>query len=174
MATNASSTRLKEPSILLAASNCQRLLRNVKHILDANAISALQKEIDRNVVALFNLGNGHLEFAKGIAGIHWRQKISRLYYGAYNVRRAVALHYEGHFATDSSDHKSVGSLPGDFPNSDKFEARLQNLRDDRNLADYSHLAEVSELLASPSDVEVLVAEFRDLAKAYLNGRGFSL
>src|SRR4051812_41081540 len=108
---SASSTRLKEPSILLAASNCQRLLRNVEYVLDAAAIKVLQREIDRNVVSLFQLGDGHLRFAKTIPAVEWRQKISRLYYAAYNVRRAVALHFGGHYSTDSTDHKNVGELP---------------------------------------------------------------
>src|SRR4051812_26673109 len=92
--------RLKEPNILLASGNCQKLLRNVQHVLDSAAIEALQAEIDRNVIALFRLGDDHLEFARAILTAHWRQKISRLYYGAFNMRRAVALHYAGHFATD--------------------------------------------------------------------------
>jgi hypothetical protein len=171
---SASSTKLKEPNILLAASNCRRLLRNLEHVLDAGAVQSLQAEIDRNVIALFRLGDDQLEFARGIAAPYWRQRISRLYYGAYNVRRAIALHHDGHFAMDSSDHKNVGDLPKDFPNANTFEARLQTLRDDRNLADYNHLAELGDLMASPADVETLVVEFRDQSHSYLLERGLHL
>jgi hypothetical protein len=94
-----------------------------------------------------------------------------LYYGAYNIRRAVLLHYEGHYATDASDHKSIGSLPSDFPQANTFENRLQSLRDDRNMADYNHLAVLADLLYQPEDVELLVESFRNIASSYLAGRG---
>ena len=170
----ASTTRLKEPSILRAAGNCRRMVHNLRYVLDSQAVDKLEAEIDRNVVALFSLGDSHLAFAKTIDTSQWRQRISRLYYAAYNIRRAVSLHHAGHFATDSSDHKNVGDLPDDFPNANTVEVKLQGLRDDRNLADYNHLAEESELIVSPADVEIFVGEFRTTCLDYLTQRGLAI
>lgn len=168
----ASSSKLKEPSILLASSNCQRLLKNVSHVLDAAAVGKLRQEIDRNIAELLQLGEEHLIFARGIAPRHWRQRISRLYYAALNFKRAITLDHSGEFSTDVSDHKNVGNLPDDFPSANTFGTRLENLRDDRNLADYSHVSTESDLILRPSDAEVLVVNFQTVAKKYLQDRGF--
>jgi hypothetical protein len=168
------STKLKEPSILLASSNCRKLVRNVAHVLDPAGVKQLEAEIARNVVALFRLGDEHLTFADSIGSKHWRQRASRLYYAALNLKRAVALLSAGHFATDASDHRTIGDLPDDFPDANTFATRLQNLRDDRNLADYSHVAAESDLVVSPPEAEALVKSFRDKARVYLNERGVAL
>ncbi len=168
------SSKLSEPALLLASSNCRKMIRNVRHILDESAVHALEAEIDRNVAALFSLGEHHLNFARSIAAVYWRQRISRLYYGAYNARRAVMLHVRGTFAMDVSDHKNVKELPDDLPRVHKFRNELVGLREDRNLADYSHQARESELLKSPDEAEGLVVEFVDAARSYLLGRGVTL
>jgi hypothetical protein len=167
------STKLKEPSILLASSNCQKLLRNVAHILDAPAIDRLSREIEKNVVALFDLGEDHLAFARGIPAKHWRQRVSRLYYAALNIKRGVTLHYSGDFSTDVSDHKNIGDLPKGFPNANMYATRLENLRDDRNIADYSHLSSEADLVLPASEAEKMVADFQKEARAYLAARGVS-
>jgi hypothetical protein len=171
---SAPSTKLKEPSILLASSNCQRLIRNVSYVLDTAAIQLLHGEIERNVVALFRLGEEHLQFAQGIPSRLWRQRISRLYYAALNVKRAVTLHYSGEFSTDVSDHKNIGDLPSGFPDPNTYSTRLVNLRDDRNLADYSHLSSESDLIIKPADGDILVTNFLTHARSFLQGRGVAL
>lgn len=169
-----SSTKLKEPSILLAASNCQKMIRNLQHLLDQPAVDALHQEVRRNVTQLFRLGDHHLLFATSIANKHWRQKVSRLYYAAYNIRRAIALNDSGQFAMDVTDHKRIGQFPDDFPNSNTFGIELEGLRDDRNLADYNHDATENDLLKMPGDVETLVTAFRTVAHKYLTDRGITL
>jgi hypothetical protein len=165
------STKLKEPSILLAGSNCQKLIRNVGYVLDAAAMALLQREIERNVAALFSLGDDHLSFAQTIAARQWRQRVSRLYYAALNVKRAVTLNHSGDFSTDVSDHKNISDLPSGFPNANTYGTRLVNLRDDRNIADYSHLSSETDLIITPADAQALVIAFRDHARAYLQSRG---
>ncbi len=108
---------LRTPHILLASSNSMKLLENIKHILDANAYQAIQDEINENVKALFELGQSHYSFAQNLNKKHWRQRISRFYYGAYNVRRAIHLHFNGVYNTDITDHKKFDVLPESFPNS---------------------------------------------------------
>ena len=169
-----SSTKLKEPSILLAASNCQKMIRNLQHVLDQPAVDALQEEVRRHVTKLFHLGDHHFRFATSIDNRHWRQKVSRFYYAAYNIRRAIALNASGHFAMDVKDHKRIGEFPDDFPNSNTFATGLEGLRDDRNLADYNHDATENDLLMVPGDVETLVTEFRAEANKYLTDHGITL
>ena len=169
-----SQNRLKEPSILLASSNCQKLVRNVSHVLDPTAVARLQSEIDKNVAALFQLGSEHNAFARSIAHRHWRQRVSRFYYAALNIKRAVTLKASGDFSTDVSDHKNVGILPKDFQNQSTYGTRLENLRDDRNIADYSHVSSETDLILSPAEAEALVNDFQGDAQTYLKKRGVSI
>lgn len=165
---------LKEPHLFNAGSNPMKVIRNLAGILSAAELAKLQQEIVANVVGLFRLGESHFTFAQGVPTAQWRQKISRLYYGAYNVRRAVALKHDGSFATDVSDHKNVDSIPDRLANAGIYRIKLLNLRDDRNLADYNHLAIEADLLISQVDCEALVGDFIRDAKAYLNTEGVSL
>lgn len=146
----------------------------MSHVLDQGAIEKLQQEIDRNVVALWTLGEDHLEFASGLHARFWRQRVSRLYYSALNMKRGVTLNHSGDFSTDVSDHKNIGNLPPDFPSASTFGTKLMNLRDDRNLADYSHLASESDLVLTPTDAQALVVDFQTATRNYLKSRGVTL
>lgn len=146
----------------------------MQHVLDEAAIEALRQEVRHNVKQLFDLGDQHFRFAMSIPNNNWRQRISRFYYAAYNIRRAIRLDHSGQFSMDVTDHKKIGELPEDFPNRNTFATQLEGLRDDRNLADYNHVAEASDLLQVPEDVETLVKEFRLEALKYLTARGINL
>lgn len=165
---------LSEPHIFLVSSNPQVLMRNLKGVLSDVQLRKIQAEVDANVVGLFRLGEQHYQFAKALARNEWRQKISRHYYGAYNVRRALALHHSGSFATDSSDHKSVDQIPDALANSGAHKQVLKSLRDDRNLCDYSHLARESDLLATVADVEQRVEQFIRDVRDFLTAKGITL
>lgn len=165
---------LKEPHIFNASSNPLKLIKNLTHILTQNELDKIRKEIDLNVIGLFELGETHYNFASNTTQTEWRQRISRLYYGAYNIRRAVALKYDGWFSTDSSDHKKVETIPDAVQNAALYRTRLINLREDRNLADYSHLAKEVDLLHLVSDYEQLVGNFLMDAKVYLQTQGVAL
>ena len=119
---------------------------------------------------LFVLGEEHYRFAVQIPGKHWRQKISRFYYGAYNVRRAVRLRYDGGYSTDLSDHKKP-DLPDKFPDKNTYEVQIKTLRDDRNLADYDHTADEADLVIALSDAERLVDDFIKDARDFLAAQG---
>ena len=165
---------LKEPHIFNAASNPLKLIRNLSGILAITELDKIRAEIDVNVVGLYRLGEVHYSFALTVPHGQWRQRISRLYYGAYNVRRAVALKHDGWFSTDAIDHQKVDSLPDALNNAATYRVQLKNLRDDRNLADYSHLARESDLLMSLNDYGVLVDSFIKDARAYLVSQGIVL
>ena len=150
------------------------MIKNLKGVLEDVALAKIQIEIDTNVQALLNLGESHYNFAKTIDNTEWRQKISRLYYAAYNVRRAVSLRHDGSFSTDTSDHANVEKVPDDFEDYAIYRSKLKNLRDDRNLADYSHLAKDSDLLINVVDAEVLVGNYIQHAKNFLSQLGMKL
>ena len=148
------------------------MLENLRHILDTSACDGIQQEIDENVKALFTLGEGHFQFAMQTPKTFWRQRISRLYYGAYNVRRAIQLHFNGDYQTDVTDHKKIGILPDSFPNKGAYQQRLVDLRDDRNQADYDHVADESDLILPQDDAEVFVTDF--INRHFLNNRGVTV
>ena len=165
---------LNEPHIFLVSSNPQVLMRNLRGVLTTPQLRKIQAEVDSNVVGLFQLGDKHFTFAKGLSNANWRQKISRYYYGAYNVRRALALNHSGAFSTDSSDHKSVDQIPDSLPNNGAHKQMLKNLRDDRNLCDYSHMARETDLLVPLPNVEALVTLFINDIRSYLNTNGVAV
>ena len=164
---------LSSPHLLLASSNSHKMLKNLRHILDAGACDAIQNDINLNVRQLFNLGESHYMFAKQLDIEHWRQRISRFYYGAYNVRRAIGLHHNGSYGTEVDDHKKT-LLPDELNNHSTYSNKLGVLRDDRNLSDYDHTSVESDLVNTQNDTELFVTSFIDDAKAYLVSRGVTL
>jgi hypothetical protein len=164
----------KSPHILLASSNTRKMLENIRHLLDQKACDAIQDEIDKNVKALFDLGLGHFNFAKQTPSQYWRQRISRLYYGAYNVRRALQLHYNGDYNTDVSDHKKIYNMPDDLPNNEIYKRHLVDMREDRNIADYDHSASESDLTLTQDEAEKIVTDFIADVRTFLMNRGISL
>lgn len=147
------------------------MLENLRGVLDQNAIDALEAELRRNVVGLFRLGQEHAAFARTLQNADWRQRVSRLYYAAYNARRAVQLEVHGKYSTDVSDHSKVDELPDGFPHRERYARQLTDLREDRNLADYSHAGRETDLISPPADYEKLVSDFLTDAQTFLNTRG---
>ncbi len=164
----------KSPHILLASPNTRKMLENIRPLLDQKACDAIQEEIDKNVKALFDLGLEHFHFAKQTPSQYWRQRISRFYYGAYNVRRALQLHYNGDYNTDVSDHKNIYKMPDDLPHKETYKRSLVDIRDDRNIADYEHSASESDLTLTQDKVEKIVTDFIDDVRTFLINRGVSL
>jgi len=164
----------KSPHILLASSNTRKMLENIRYLLEKDACDAIQDEIDKNVKELFDLGLEHFHFAKQTPSQYWRQRISRFYYGAYNVRRALQLHYSGEYNTDTSDHKKIYEVPNDLPNKEIYKSQLVVIRDDRNIADYDHLASENDLTLTQDEVEKIVTDFIGDVRTFLINRGISL
>lgn len=165
---------MKTPHLLRASANVRRVKDNLVNVIDSVAISAIETEICANVAQLFVLGRSHYYFAVRQNNRSWRQKISRLYYGAYNVSRALRLCVNGEYSMDSSDHKKIEMLPNDFPNKNRYANRLGVLRDDRNLCDYDHTAKLADLVVGVHDATELVQQFLEDAQNYLKRRGVNL
>lgn len=167
-------SQMKSPHILRASGNVQQMRANLVDVLDAAAIAALERAIAQNAAQLFRLGMAHYYFARRQNSRAWRQKISRLYYAAYNISRAVRLSFNGEFSVEVGDHKKVDVLPGDFPNVNTYSNRLSALREDRNLCDYDHTARIRDLVVDVKEWHRLVTDFGKDARLYLQGRGVSL
>lgn len=165
---------LREPHVLLASGNPQRLLRNLTHILTAEELQKINGAILSEGRALYALGQSHFTFAMSLPTSEWRQNISRLYYAAYNVKRALTLMSDGGFSTDSGDHQKIDMLPDSIENKEIYKARLKTLRDDRNLCDYSHLATENDLLINVADARTLVTNFMSDSKQFLLDKGVQL
>ncbi len=165
---------MKSPHLLLACGNPRRLKNELAGVLTAGALDAIEAEIRRNVVDLLWLGRSHQAFATTAARKDWRQCISRLYYACYSASRSVRLEVEGHFTTESGDHKRIGDLPADFPRREEFKNQLLSLREDRNLADYDHTAVEGDLVFPVDDAIALVQSFLDETRKYLAARGVTV
>jgi hypothetical protein len=165
---------VKSPHLLRAATNVRQLKHNLVNVIDAAAIGAIEAEICANVIQLYRLGRHHYSFAIRQHNRSWRQKVSRLYYGAFNVSRSVRLCVNGEFSEDSSDHKKIGALPDDFPNQATYANRLSVLRDDRNLCDYDHTALSADLVLDVDSSVQLVEDFLRDAQSYLRQRGVNV
>lgn len=164
---------LSTPHLLLASSNPMKMIQNLNHLLAQQEIDKLTAELNRNVIALFSLGQSHFKFASTLPNSEWRQKISRLYYGVYNVRRAVTLNHSGRFSTDSSDHQNT-ELPDGVLHKEAHISNLRNLREDRNLADYSHQAAVTDLVMSPDDATIFAQQFIADCQQFLLQKGVTV
>lgn len=165
---------LREPHVLLASSNPQKLIRNLQGVLDPPMIQRIVDSVSQEVRLLYRLGVEHYTFATTLPAQEWRQKISRLYYAAYNVKRSISLCHDGAFSTDSKDHGTIDEIPDKLNNYLRYKNPLRNLRDDRNLSDYGHLAVESDLLLSVSDAQSLVTDFLADAKSFLASKGVAL
>ena len=161
---------MKPPHILLLNKNVVELKRQLAGILSTKSARTFDATIRKNVFQLFKLGEQHYMFARGIAASHWRQVVSRSYYAAYNVSKAIRLAVAGHYSQEVRDHEKVGELPDDFPDKNTYANKLRLLRDDRNLCDYDHTVAQADLGSTSADTLRLVERFIDHGKRYLNAR----
>ena len=165
---------MKSPHILLAAGNLKKLQMNLVNVIDGNAMQAIEREIELNAIKLYLLGKTHYLFAIKQNRNAWRQRISRLYYGGYNVSRSIRLCVSGEYSSDLSDHKKIGSLPDDFPNNATYSVRLAALREDRNLCDYDHTVRCADLSNGTNEATELVESFLQDTRTYLGNRGIAI
>ena len=117
---------MKSPHLLRIGVNPRKIKENLVGVVDVTAIRAIEAAICANALQLYVLGRGHYDFAIRQNGRAWRQKVSRLYYAAFNVSRAVRLCVSGDYSTELGEHKKIESLPDDFPNRNKYFNRLGN------------------------------------------------
>lgn len=101
---------LIEPHLLLASSNPYSLMRNLEKILSTAEIEKIKQSLLREITLLHGLGMLHFQFARSLEATEWRQRASRFYYAAYNVKRALSLCDNGKFSTDVSDHQQIDTF----------------------------------------------------------------
>ena len=164
---------LKTPH-LLNLGNVRKVKTNLSEILNQTALDKIEAEIGANVKALYRLGRQHYLFAQRQPSANWRQRVSRLYYAAYNVSRAVRLFISGAYSTQVKDHQKFNELPDDFPSRERYANQLEVLREDRNMCDYDHTCRSSDLVLGTKESTTLVKEFLDTAKSYLASKEVEL
>jgi uncharacterized protein (UPF0332 family) len=152
--------------------NPRKVIRCLRPLISGAEINAIEAEVQRNVVQLIRLGQAHLRFAGRVEGQNmWRQRVSRAYYCAYSVSRAVRLAVHGVYSTDPGDHKKLGDLPADFSDVPRWQDLLTKFRADRNLADYDHTITEAALEMRSNAYLKVAEEFLAVAKQYLKARG---
>jgi uncharacterized protein (UPF0332 family) len=152
--------------------NPRKVIRCLRPIISADQLDAIETALRQNVGQLIRLAQAHLRYAKASAGSSgWRQRVSRGYYCTYTASRAVRLEVDGTFSTDASDHKKIGELPKDFNNVARWADFLTKFRADRNLADYDHTAQETELELRSRAYLSKAEEFLNETKKYLRNRG---
>ncbi len=147
---------------------------NLSGILDQAGLDKIESESVSNVKSLYKLGKGFFSFATSQTSYNWRQRISRLYYAAYNVSRCIRLFISGSYGSEVKDHKKFDELPDDFPSKARYANQLDVLREDRNMCDYDHTCRANDLVLGTSQSTTLVKEFLDDAKSYLSRKGLTL
>lgn len=158
----------------LNIGNPKKIVGILDGLLEPDQIDLINLQQKLQAKAMFDLGLSHFRFGKSLNKTHWRQRVSRFYYGAYNGSKAIRYLVDGAHSTDSSDHKKIGELPKDFPMRETYFTRLKELRDDRNKCDYDHTARARDLFNAQIDAEQLTGEFLRHTMAYLNERGLDL
>lgn len=158
---------MRSPHILLVQANWQKIRENLRGTVGPRSLKNIDKALKVQTKELYKFGKYHYDFAISLSTTHWRQIISRLYYAAYNVSRGVRFAEDASYTTESIDHAKIDKLPEKFPNKDRYQTQLKDLRTDRNLSDYDHTADQLELLISVQDAIILVGEFLSDAKTYL-------
>ncbi|MGF7179962.1 hypothetical protein [Tunturiibacter psychrotolerans] len=161
------------PHVLLAAPNVRKMQANLTHLLSPASNAAIEAALTQSVIQLYRLGRNHYLFARRQNNRDWRQKISRYYYGAYNVSRSVRLCNNGDYSADSTDHKKIETLPSGFPNIASYQNQLSALREDRNLCDYDHTSSIGILALGLLTTQVLVADFIADARTFLVAKGIT-
>jgi len=159
---------------LLNLGNPRKVKENLSGILEQPELEKIEAEIIANTVGLYRIGLQFLSFALRQSPPNWRQRVSRLYYAAYNVSRAVRLFVSGDYSSEVKDHHKFDKLPDDFPRKDRYTNKLAVLREDRNMCDYDHTCRSIDLVLGITQSTSLVIEFIDDAKSYLMGKGLKL
>jgi hypothetical protein len=165
--------KLIPPHVLLIGNPYSAII-NLAHILSESELNKIKLAVQEEVRLLYLLGQNHYNFAISINHEEWRQKVSRLYYAAYNTKRAIQLQDSGKYSTDVSDHKDIDSLPQNLNQKTIHGSMLKQLRDDRNLADYSHTGRANDLFVTTEELERKVDSFLTDCKTYLTTAGINL
>lgn len=159
---------------LLNLGNVRKVKANLAGILDNASLDLIEQEIQANVRGLLVLARHHFNFSERQNTANWRQKISRLYYAAYNASRATRLFVNGEYSTDVKDHQKYDTLPVDFPSQVRYANQLAVLREDRNICDYDHVSRASDLALGTRASQQLVSEFLKDVHTYLKRKGMTL
>jgi len=158
----------------LKLGNPRKVISLLDGVLDQVALDKIELELRNHSAKLYSFSLYHYRFATRQPNIHWRQKVSRLYYASYAASRAIRLYIEGYHSEEVGDHKKIGDLPREFPSNSYFKNNLEVLRVDRNTCDYNHASVANDLALTQKDSTSFVKEFLEETRSYLISKGLNL
>lgn len=161
---------LHELELLKRWGNHAELSRKLDELGLRSDLTLLKSHVLHVGTGWFRLGREHLADAKqALAANSDRATYSRAYYAAYSFSKAVRFIVSGHVSLKGDDHRSIGDLPKDIPDSVRWGSTLESLYDQRLRADYDNWSNTGSLYTlSPSDCVQEASDFHDVAEAYLH------
>ncbi len=167
---------LKRPEIL-ELDNHAKVSRILRLVGNQPNLGWYEDAVHEVVRKWFALGQYHLRIARALSSRpkEWRSVVSRGYYAAYNISRAVRYLTDGRVKYDASDHQVAPNLPSDFPDQATWANFLIDFRSDRNLADYEPWNDAFRKLSRRPDTSLdMATEFLRKARSYLRKRGMKI
>jgi hypothetical protein len=167
---------IKRPEILSLGNHAQAL-GVLEKIAGGSDLHWYHEAVHAVAREWYQLSSHHMRAGRQLLSRprNWRAVVSRSYYAAYNASRAVRYFVKGAVAFDSKDHQLVGDLPTDFPDAASWATFVNELRRDRNIADYEPWKDVrTKLSDSPSSSLNRVEKFISVARLYMRNRGMKI
>lgn len=160
---------LPELELLKRWGNHAEFARKLDELALRSDLPTLKGYVGTVATAWFRLGIDHLEDAtKSLSIGAQRSSYSRAYYAAYNISKSIRFAVKGFVSLKGDDHKSVGDLPDDFPDSVVWSSRLVRLYENRLRADYDNWQDTaSAYTATPRECVEDANGFRKAGSAYL-------
>lgn len=170
----ASGDATKDRDAVLVLSNFRATQKDLARIapqVDLDWLDGAAAEVARK---WFRLGQKHLRTARCLSNLNreWRSVISRCYYAAYNASKSVRYYAKGQVDLTGKDHQAVGELPNSFPDKAHWASFVDELRRDRNVADYEPWKNARRKLThSPQDALTKTADFVGRCRDCLREKG---
>ncbi len=159
-----------ELAFLRHTSNYWEFAKRLDELGIQHASSHIKTEAQRVARRWFELGRAHLDDAKHADhGKRDRSAYSRAYYAAYSASKAVRYLHVGTVSLRGDDHGKAPDLPDDFPDVDRWSARITTLYEHRLRADYDNwLESPKHQRVSTGECVVWAEDFIEVARAYVH------
>ncbi len=160
---------LGETELLKRWGNHGEFARKLRELGLVSDLAILSQHVEAVGVSWFRLGREHLEEAKrALAAGMSRATYSRAYYAAYSCSKSIRFLVKGAVSLQGDDHRMIGKLPSDFPDSARWASDLESLYDDRLRADYDNWIDtVTKFNRTPAAAVATAIAFEGVATTYL-------
>jgi uncharacterized protein (UPF0332 family) len=161
--------------LIVELGNHAKVRSILQKYLSLNFIQEYDAAVRKATSRFIRLAEQHLQSAIQASKNKklWRTTVSRAYYACYGASRAVRYLVIGHVLIgDPKDHDKIGELPDDFPGQRQWKIVLNNMRKDRNRADYEPWTKsLKELSGTPKLTLEKAIDFVRISKEYLRKKG---